>query len=150
MTGWLLGTNIVSEIRRPRPEAKVVAAMEAQPLEKLYISVITLAGIRFGIEQLEDFKRRTELNFWQSNKLHPMFDQRVLPLTEDITVKRRLLVEDGRKSGYTYSQPDLIIGETAIHLRADRDVVRQNRLHPRRRSGLQSLDGPTATPNDPV
>ncbi len=44
-----------------------------------------------------------------------MFDQRVLPITEDIMVKWRLLVEDGRKAGYTYSQPDLIIGATAIH-----------------------------------
>jgi toxin FitB len=115
VTGWLLDTNIVSEIRRPRPEAKVVSAIEAQPLEQLYISVVTLAEIRFGIEQLEDFKRRTELNIWLSNKVRPMFDQRVLPITEDIMVKWRLLVEDGRKAGYTYSQPDLIIGATAIH-----------------------------------
>jgi predicted nucleic acid-binding protein len=115
VTGWLLDTNIVSEIRRPRPEAKVVAAIEAQPLEQLYVSVVTLAEIRFGIEQLEDFKRRTELNNWLSNKVRPMFDQRILPITEDIMVKWRLLVEDGRKAGYTFSQPDLIIGATAIH-----------------------------------
>jgi len=115
VTGWLLDTNIVSEIRRPRPEAKVVSAIEVQPLDQLYISVVTLAEIRFGIEQLEDFKRRTELNNWLSNKVRPMFDQRVLPITEDIMVKWRLLVEGGRKAGYTFSQPDLIIGATAIH-----------------------------------
>lgn len=115
MSGWLLDTNIVSEIRRPRPEPKVVSAIETQPLELLFISVVTLAEIRFGIEQLEDFKRRTELNNWLSNKVRPMFDQRVLPITEEIMVKWRLLVEDGRKAGYTFSQPDLIIGATAIH-----------------------------------
>jgi predicted nucleic acid-binding protein len=44
-----------------------------------------------------------------------MFEQRVLAITEDIMFKWRLLVEDGRKSGYTFSQPDLIIAATALH-----------------------------------
>ena len=76
----------------------MLAAIEAKPLEHLYISIVTLAEIRFGIEQLEDLKRRTELNNWLSNKVRPMFEQRVLPITEDIMVKWRLLVEDGRKA----------------------------------------------------
>jgi predicted nucleic acid-binding protein len=44
-----------------------------------------------------------------------MFDQRILAITEDIMFKSRLLVEEGRKTGYTFSQPDLIIAATAIH-----------------------------------
>jgi hypothetical protein len=44
-----------------------------------------------------------------------MFEQRVLAITEDIMFKWRLLVEDGRKSGHTFSQPDLIIAATALH-----------------------------------
>jgi predicted nucleic acid-binding protein len=44
-----------------------------------------------------------------------MFDGRVLQITEDIMLKWRLLVEDGRKTGHTFSQPDLIIAATAIH-----------------------------------
>ena len=44
-----------------------------------------------------------------------MFDERVLPITEDIMLKWRLLVEDGRKAGHTFSQPDLIIAATALH-----------------------------------
>ncbi len=38
-----------------------------------------------------------------------MFEQRVLTITEDIMFKWRLLVEEGRKAGHTFSQPDLII-----------------------------------------
>lgn len=150
MTGWLLDTNIVSEIRRRRPEAKVVSAIEAQPLDQLYISVVTLAEIRFGIEQLEDFKRRTELNIWLSNKVRPMFDQRVLPITEDIMVKWRLLVEDGRKAGYTYSQPDLIIGATAIHYGL---TVMSRDTSEYIRAGVPVFNPWTdrpPTPNDPV
>ena len=44
-----------------------------------------------------------------------MFEQRVLPVSEDIMFKWRLLVEDGRKVGHTFSQPDLIIAATALH-----------------------------------
>ena len=44
-----------------------------------------------------------------------MFEQRVLPITEEIMFKWRLLVEEGRKAGHTFSQPDLIIAATAMH-----------------------------------
>jgi predicted nucleic acid-binding protein len=44
-----------------------------------------------------------------------MFEQRVLAVSEDIMFKWRLLVEEGRKSGHTFSQPDLIIAATALH-----------------------------------
>jgi predicted nucleic acid-binding protein len=44
-----------------------------------------------------------------------MFDQRVIPITEDIMLKWRLLVEEGRKTGHTFSQPDLIIAASATH-----------------------------------
>ena len=114
MTGWLLDTNILSELRRPRPEPKVVAFVAAQPLDSLFISSVTLAEIRFGIELVADAGRRAELNDWLTHKVRPMFDQRVLPVTEDIMFKWRLLVEDGRKAGHTFSQPDLIIAATAL------------------------------------
>jgi len=54
VTGWLLGTNVLSEPRRPKPDRKVVAFIAAQPLELLYVSAVTLAEIRFGIEVVTD------------------------------------------------------------------------------------------------
>jgi toxin FitB len=114
VTGWLLDTNILSELRRPRPEPKVVAFVATQPLDSLFISAVTLAEIRFGIELVADAGRRAELNDWLTHKVRPMFDQRVLPITEDIMFKWRLLVEDDRKAGRTFSQPDLIIAATAL------------------------------------
>jgi toxin FitB len=114
VTGWLLDTNILSELRRPRPERKVLAFIAAQPLEHLHVSVVTFAEIRFGIEIVADAGRRAELNDWLTHKVRPMFEQRVLPVTEDIMLKWRLLVEDGRKVRHTFSQPDLIIAATAL------------------------------------
>jgi toxin FitB len=112
---WLLDTNILSELRRPKPESKVVDFVAKQPLESIHISVVTLAEIRFGIEVLPDVTRRSELNDWLTHKVRPMFEQRVLPITEDVMLKWRLLVEEGRKIGHTFSQPDLIIAATAQH-----------------------------------
>jgi predicted nucleic acid-binding protein len=77
-----------------------------KPLEDLYISAVTLAELRFGIELLSpDTGHRTGLNV----------ERRVLPITEDVMLRRRILVDDGRKAGLTYSQPDLIIAATAPH-----------------------------------
>lgn len=115
MTGWLLDTNIISELRRPKPEPRVAAFVRAQPLEALYVSAVTLAEIRFGIELLPDATRRSELNDWLVHKVRPMFEERVLAITEDIMFKWRLLLEEGRKAGHTFSQPDLIIAATALH-----------------------------------
>jgi hypothetical protein len=115
VTDWLLDTNILSELRRPKSEPKVLAFIAAQPLDRLFISTVTLAEIRFGIELVADAGRRAELNDWLTHKVRPMFDERVLAISEDIMFKWRLLVEDGRKSGHTFSQPDLIIAATALH-----------------------------------
>lgn len=114
MTGWLLDTNIVSELAREKPEPKVIAFVAAQTLDTLFVSAVTLAEIRYGIETLSDLARRAALNGWLMHKIRPMFEGRVLPISEDVMLKRRILVEEGRKSGHTYSQPDLIIAATGL------------------------------------
>jgi len=115
VTGWLLDTNIISELRRRKPEPKVTEFIRSQPLEGLFVSIVTFAEIRFGIELLPDATRRSGLNDWLAHKVRPMFEQRVLAISEDVMFKWRLLVEDGRKAGHTFSQPDLIIAATAQH-----------------------------------
>ncbi|HTC33158.1 MAG TPA: type II toxin-antitoxin system VapC family toxin [Bryobacteraceae bacterium] len=112
---WLLDTNILSEGRKPRPEPRVTAFYNKQPLNQLYISVVSVAEIRFGIELLEDPSRRAELNAWLTSTLRPAFAGRILPITEDILLKWRLLMEEGRKVGHTYSHPDLVLAATALH-----------------------------------
>lgn len=115
MSDWLLDTNVLSELRRPTPDPRVLVFVAAQPLERLFVSAVTFAEIRFGIELLGDPHRRAELTDWLINRLRPMFEQRVLPVSEDVMFTWRLLVEEGRKAGHTFSQPDLIIAATARH-----------------------------------
>lgn len=114
MSAWLLDTNVISELRRPRPNARVRSFIAGQRLEDLFVSTVTLAEIRYGIEMVGDAIRRAELNDWLLHRVRPLFDKRVLEVSEDVMFKWRLLVEDGRKIGHTFSQPDLIIAATAL------------------------------------
>jgi predicted nucleic acid-binding protein len=114
VSGWLLDTNVISELRRPRPSARVRSFIAGQRLDDLFVSTVTFAEIRYGIETVGDPVRRAELTDWLLHRVRPMFDQRVLEVSEDVMFKWRLLVEDGRKAGHTFSQPDLIIAATAL------------------------------------
>jgi toxin FitB len=40
---WLVDTNVLSELRRPKPEPRVVAFVSSLPLDQIYISAVTLA-----------------------------------------------------------------------------------------------------------
>jgi toxin FitB len=130
VSGWLLDTNVLSELRRPKPSTRVVAFVTGAPLDALYVSTVTFAEIRFGIELVGEAGRRAALNQWLVHQVRPMFDNRVLPVSEDVMFTWRLLVEQGRKSGHTFSQPDLIIAATALQhgltivTRDPRDYVR--------------------------
>jgi predicted nucleic acid-binding protein len=115
VTGWLLDTNVLSELRRARPDGRVIEFVTSQALDLLYVSVVTFAEIRFGIERVNEAARRLDLTEWLDHKLRPMFEDRALEVSEDIMLRWRLLVEEGRKSGHTFSQPDLIIAATALH-----------------------------------
>jgi toxin FitB len=77
------------------------------------LSDVTMAEIRFGIERVCDPLKRPEIASWLDHVLHLMFGQRVLPITEDVILRWRLIVEAGRQRNHTYSQPDLFIAATA-------------------------------------
>jgi hypothetical protein len=111
--GWLLDTNVVSELRKPKPEAKVVSFIAAQPGETLFITDVTLAEITYGIEQLSDAARRSDLRLWLERKLRPLFAGRILAITEDVIVRWKTMAVEGQKRGHTFGQPDLFIAAIA-------------------------------------
>ena len=115
MNGWLIDTNVISELRKPRPDESVTAFVSGQPLDRLFISSVTFAEIRFGVERLDDAARRASIAAWLENEMRPLFEDRVLPVTEDVLLRWRLIIEDGRKRGHTFSHPDVLIAATAAH-----------------------------------
>ncbi|MBY0505180.1 MAG: type II toxin-antitoxin system VapC family toxin [Bryobacteraceae bacterium] len=124
----MLDTNVISELRKPKAEGRVVEFVSSTPLFDLYVSAVSLAEIRFGIELSPDAQRRAALQDWLMFKVRPMFDPlRTLPVTEDILLKWRVLLEAGRKTGHTFCQPDLLIAATAAH--HGLTVVTRDQIH---------------------
>ena len=121
---WLLDTNVLSELRKAKPDPKVVAFVSGTSVKELYVSSVTLAEIRFGIEKATDPNDRVILTHWLTHTVRPMFTGRVLEVTEDIMLEWRLLVEEGRKINHTFSQPDLFIAAIALH--HDLTIVTRN------------------------
>ena len=70
MTGYLLDTNVISELKRARPDDRVSAFIAGEPLDRLFLSVVTFAEICFDIELLADAGRRSDL--WRCAQPIPM------------------------------------------------------------------------------
>ncbi len=75
---YLVDTNVLSELRRPKPHAAVVAWMGARPPSTLYLSVLTLGEIRKGVETVADIARRQRLLDWLQVELPAYFAGRLL------------------------------------------------------------------------
>jgi toxin FitB len=113
LRGWLIDTNVVSELRRAKPNRKVRAFVAGQSGDVLFTSDVTIAEVRFGIEQISDPARRSDVAHWLDRTLRPLFAGRVLSITDDVLLRWRLMLEAGRKKGHTFSEPDLLIAALA-------------------------------------
>jgi predicted nucleic acid-binding protein len=113
LRGWLVDTNVVSELRRARPAQRVRAFVAGQSGDTVYVSEVTFAEVRYGIEQVSDASRRADLVYWLDRTLRPLFAGRVLAVTEDVLLRWRLMIEAGRRKGHTFSQPDLLVAAIA-------------------------------------
>jgi predicted nucleic acid-binding protein len=77
---FLLDTNLVSEWIKPRPDPGVVGWLADVDEDRVFISVVTLAELRHGIERLAMGLRRKRLNEWIENELLSRFDERILAI----------------------------------------------------------------------
>ena len=109
---YLLDTNVLSELVRPKPAKTVLLWFENIPSDALHISVLTLGEIRKGIEHMADGARREKLRLWLEHELADWFGTRVLPV--DIPVADRwgrLLALMGRP----VPTIDSLLAATALH-----------------------------------
>lgn len=113
MSGWLLDTNVFSELRKPKCDPKVKAWIAQRRAIELYVSSVTFAEICYGIGKIEDAERRHQLNHWLDSELRPWFRERMIEIDEAVILRWREMVEVGRKRGHAYSQPDLFIAAAA-------------------------------------
>ena len=81
---FLLDTNVVSEWIKPRPDPGLIAWLASVDEDRTFLSVITIAEIRFGIERREPGQRRSKLESWLHGDLKARFDERTLLVNEAV------------------------------------------------------------------
>lgn len=109
----LLDTNVVSEPLRHAPEARVVDWIDAQLLETLYLSAITVAELRAGVALLPSGKRRTGLHESLEKRVLPLFTGRVLPFDLACTQAYAKLMAKARRAGLAIAAADGYIAAIA-------------------------------------
>ena len=114
MSGFLLDTNCISELVRPKPEPRVLEWMEAVDETLLYLSVLTLGEIRKGLAGLTQSKRRTLLENWLEVELQPRFSGRIVSIDTAIADRWGLLTAEAKRNGKPLSIIDGLLAATAL------------------------------------
>ena len=113
MSGFLLDTNIVSELIKPRPDKKVAAWIETSDEALFFLSVLTIGEIRKGIALDPDPRRRAKLESWLITDLQLRFAGRLLGIDEPIAELWGRLAAQGERAGRPIPVIDGLIAATA-------------------------------------
>jgi hypothetical protein len=109
----LIDTNVISEPLRVSPDPKVVAWIDTQNVETLFLAAISLAELRFGIAALPDGRRRDALHENIERRIVPLFRGRILPFDADAAAAYATLRARARANGQGIGVADGYIAATA-------------------------------------
>jgi len=114
MNGFLVDTNVISEILRAGPNPQVAAWSRRVPKERLFLSVISMGELRKGVTILPQSTRRAQLESSIEEQVPVWFGERILPLTQSIAERWGSL--DGKRQliGRPLNVPDGQIAATAL------------------------------------
>jgi predicted nucleic acid-binding protein len=113
LTGYLLDTNVVSELVRPNPDPNVVAWVRAGDETSLYLSVLTFGEIRRGIERLPQGSRRERLRLWLEVDLTDRFTRRILDIDRRVAEIWGMIMARGAAASVRLPTIDTLIAATA-------------------------------------
>lgn len=133
----LLDTNVVSEPLRHSPEVSVIEWIDAQPLETLYLSAMTVAELRAGVALMPNGKRRVALHESLERHVLPMFVGRVLSFDLACTRAYAEVLATARKAGSGIEAADACIAAVAL---ANGFVVATRDTSPFQAAGLTVID----------
>lgn len=109
----LLDTNVVSEAMRLNPDQHVINWIDAQPLETLYLSSISVAELRAGVALLPPGKRRAALQEGLEREILPLFTGRVLSFDLPCTHQYAELLAKARKLGRALGTAEALVAAVA-------------------------------------
>jgi predicted nucleic acid-binding protein len=115
MNGFLLDTNVISELIQSEPNGTVLRWIDDTDETILFLSVLTLGEIRSGIERLNPGKRRGRLESWLTVDLRLRFHDRILTVNESIAERWGTLSATAAKKGRPVPVIDGLLAATALH-----------------------------------
>jgi toxin FitB len=110
---YLLDTNVVSEWVRPRPNAGVVSWLSQTDEDLIFLSVCTLAELRFGVARMPQGRRRRQLDDWLSNEIPMRFDGRIIGVDVAVADAWGVIHARGKAVGRSIDVMDGLIAATA-------------------------------------
>jgi hypothetical protein len=110
---FLLDTNAISEWQKPQPNRGVIAWMDATDEDRLFLSVVTLAELRYGIERMTVGGRRRRYEQWLEYELPLRFEGRILSVNPTIADMWGRLVARGAAAGRPINAMDAFLAATA-------------------------------------
>lgn len=110
---FLVDTNVVSEWVKPRPNPGVVAWLAGTDEDQVFLSVVTLAELRHGVERLAAGRRQKQLRAWLENDLPARFEGRVLSIDAAIADACGKLVAKSEAAGRSLEAMDAFLAATA-------------------------------------
>ena len=110
---FLLDTNAVSEWVKPRPNPGLIAWMEAADEDRIFISVVSLAELRYGVERMPTGRRRSRLEQWLRNELPLRFESRILPVDTEVAEAWGKIVSRSEAAGRPIGAVDAFLAATA-------------------------------------
>lgn len=110
---FLLDTNAISEWQKPRPNPGVTVWMDSADEEQLFLSVVTLAELRYGVERMATGGRRRRYEQWLEHELPLRFEDRVLSVTQGIADSWGRIVAYCASTGTPISATDGFLAATA-------------------------------------
>jgi predicted nucleic acid-binding protein len=110
---FLLDTNVVSETTKPRPNSGVVRWLEAADEDKTFLSVVTIAEIRYGIDRMPVGGRRNRIEEWFQADLPSRFEGKILPINPRVADACGRLWAHSEAIGKSISPMDALIAATA-------------------------------------
>ncbi len=110
---FLLDTNVVSEWVKPRPAAGVIAWLAEVDEDRVFLSVVSLAELRFGVERMPAGARRKQLDLWLGEELPLRFEDRILPVDASVAELWGRLVARAEATGRTMGIMDGFLAATA-------------------------------------
>jgi toxin FitB len=130
VSGFLLDTNVISEVVRPKPEPRVIAWLEAADEDLLFLSALTIGEIRKGITALSEPTRKASLEKWLVSDLMVRFENRILSIDYLVAERWGRIAGTLTEQGILLPVIDGLLASTAMHhnltlvTRNIRDVTR--------------------------